>query len=267
MEAIRYWGWPPRLKDGAARAAAERGVATRCDALQWRLPRNFTPMPVTAPAAGLDLPHARLPRHRALEVLCMTDARAKADAARALFEAVVAAEAAWGGASAMRIRHSRPLPAWPCRAGPRAGTGAAPEGGAPPLAAHPGGAGGDDPRAVPHRVQRDQPRARRRLALRRHAAGATTATGCRWPREAPHFTLLASIISPRLGAEYGDFPGHNSLWEMCDKTAGDVLARMALVPRTLEARGLDASPLVRAKLAEAGDDAAARGHPRHHPAR
>ncbi len=44
---------------------------------------------------------------------------------------------------------------------------------------------------------------------------------------------------------------------MCDKTADDVLARMALVPRTLEARGLDASPPVRAKLAEAGDEAAA----------
>ncbi|WP_459572364.1 ferritin-like domain-containing protein [Cupriavidus sp. 8B] len=75
--------------------------------------------------------------------------------------------------------------------------------------------------------------------------------------EALHFSLLAGHLAT-LGARYGDLPAHNSLWEMADKTAGDVLARMALVPRTLEARGLDASPPVRAKLAAAGDhDAAA----------
>ncbi|MDF3838629.1 ferritin-like domain-containing protein [Cupriavidus basilensis] len=74
--------------------------------------------------------------------------------------------------------------------------------------------------------------------------------------EALHFTLLAQHLAT-LGARYGDFPAHNSLWEMADKTAGDVLARMALVPRTLEARGLDASPPVRAKLAAAGDHEAA----------
>ena len=74
--------------------------------------------------------------------------------------------------------------------------------------------------------------------------------------EALHFTLLADHLAT-LGAGYGDFPAHNSLWEMADKTAGDVLARMALVPRTLEARGLDASPPVRAKLAAAGDHEAA----------
>ena len=51
-----------------------------------------------------------------------------------------------------------------------------------------------------------------------------------------------------LGHDYGDFPAHDSLWQMCEKTAGDVVARMALVPRTLEARGLDASPLIQAKL-------------------
>ncbi|WP_083384014.1 ferritin-like domain-containing protein [Cupriavidus sp. USMAHM13] len=74
--------------------------------------------------------------------------------------------------------------------------------------------------------------------------------------EALHFTLLADHLAT-LGHAYGDFPAHNSLWEMADKTAGDVLARMALVPRTLEARGLDASPAVRARLAAAGDHAAA----------
>jgi uncharacterized ferritin-like protein (DUF455 family) len=75
--------------------------------------------------------------------------------------------------------------------------------------------------------------------------------------EAYHFTLLNNhLIS--FGYQYGDFSGHNSLWEMVDKTKGCVLARMALVPRTMEARGLDANPQLRNKLAQAGDlDAAA----------
>jgi uncharacterized ferritin-like protein (DUF455 family) len=75
--------------------------------------------------------------------------------------------------------------------------------------------------------------------------------------EAVHFTLLGAHLRS-LGFEYGDFPAHDSLWEMVDKTRGDVLARMALVPRTLEARGLDAIPPLRAKLAQAGDLAAAQ---------
>jgi uncharacterized ferritin-like protein (DUF455 family) len=75
--------------------------------------------------------------------------------------------------------------------------------------------------------------------------------------EATHFTMLAAHLQV-LGHAYGDFPAHDSLWEMVAKTTGDVLARMALVPRTLEARGLDAIPPLRAKLAQAGDlDAAA----------
>lgn len=74
--------------------------------------------------------------------------------------------------------------------------------------------------------------------------------------EALHFSLLSGHLKT-LGFAYGDFSAHNSLWDMAEKTADDVLARIALVPRTLEARGLDASPAVRAKLAQAGDDAAA----------
>lgn len=74
--------------------------------------------------------------------------------------------------------------------------------------------------------------------------------------EALHFTLLAGHLNT-LGYHYGDFPGHSSLWEMADKTRNDVLARMALVPRTMEARGLDAVPALRDKLAQAGDEAAA----------
>lgn len=74
--------------------------------------------------------------------------------------------------------------------------------------------------------------------------------------EALHFTLLDGHLHS-LGFAYGDFSAHNSLWEMAESTAADPVARMALVPRTLEARGLDATPAVRAKLAQAGDDAAA----------
>ncbi|CAN5176602.1 ferritin-like domain-containing protein [soil metagenome] len=74
--------------------------------------------------------------------------------------------------------------------------------------------------------------------------------------EAYHFSLLAAHLRT-LGFAYGDFSAHNSLWDMAEKTQGDILARIALVPRTLEARGLDASPPVRAKLAQAGDMPAA----------
>ncbi|PRF29566.1 DUF455 domain-containing protein [Burkholderia multivorans] len=74
--------------------------------------------------------------------------------------------------------------------------------------------------------------------------------------EAYHFTLLADRLAA-FGHAYGDFPAHNGLWEMCERTKDDVLARMALVPRTLEARGLDASPPIRARLAQAGDHTSA----------
>ncbi len=74
--------------------------------------------------------------------------------------------------------------------------------------------------------------------------------------EAYHFSLLSEHLST-LGCAYGDYTAHGSLWEMVEKTTGDVMARMALVPRTLEARGLDAIPPLRAKLAQAGDQAAA----------
>ncbi len=74
--------------------------------------------------------------------------------------------------------------------------------------------------------------------------------------EALHFSLLAGHLQDQ-GFAYGDFPAHSSLWEMAAKTQHDILARIALVPRTMEARGLDATPQVRAKLAQAGDMAAA----------
>ena len=65
--------------------------------------------------------------------------------------------------------------------------------------------------------------------------------------EAHHFTLLRNHLRS-MGHDYGDFPAHQGLWTMCEKTRGDIVARMALVPRTLEARGLDATPLIQAKL-------------------
>jgi uncharacterized ferritin-like protein (DUF455 family) len=65
--------------------------------------------------------------------------------------------------------------------------------------------------------------------------------------EAYHFQLMRDHLAT-LGFRYGDFPAHDALWQMTERTAGDVLARMALVPRTLEARGLDASPPMQAKL-------------------
>jgi uncharacterized ferritin-like protein (DUF455 family) len=74
--------------------------------------------------------------------------------------------------------------------------------------------------------------------------------------EALHFSLLRDHLRT-LGRRYGDFPAHNALWHMAERTRDDLLARMALVPRTLEARGLDASPAVKAKLLAAGDAAGA----------
>ncbi|MBU1358484.1 MAG: ferritin-like domain-containing protein [Gammaproteobacteria bacterium] len=65
--------------------------------------------------------------------------------------------------------------------------------------------------------------------------------------EAHHFELLHAHLQT-LGHRYGDFTGHDGLWSMCEKTRDDVVARMGLVPRTLEARGLDATPLIQAKL-------------------
>lgn len=74
--------------------------------------------------------------------------------------------------------------------------------------------------------------------------------------EALHFTLLSEHLAT-LGHAYGDFDAHDGLWAMSERTRRDVLARMALVPRTLEARGLDATPAMREKFVRAGDARAA----------
>ncbi len=75
--------------------------------------------------------------------------------------------------------------------------------------------------------------------------------------EAIHFGLLRAHLQS-LGHDYGDFAAHNSLWEMCIRTQHDVTARMALVPRTMEARGLDATPPMQARLRKVGTPAALR---------
>jgi len=74
--------------------------------------------------------------------------------------------------------------------------------------------------------------------------------------EARHFVMLRDRLRA-FGHGYGDFDAHNGLWEMAEKTAHDGLARMALVPRVLEARGLDVTPAMVAKLRLLGDDTTA----------
>jgi len=74
--------------------------------------------------------------------------------------------------------------------------------------------------------------------------------------ESRHFTMLTQRLA-QLGHAYGDFDAHNGLWEMAVKTAESCLARMALVPRVLEARGLDVTPGMITRLRSVGDDATA----------
>jgi uncharacterized ferritin-like protein (DUF455 family) len=81
-----------------------------------------------------------------------------------------------------------------------------------------------------------------------------------WIRVAEDEALHYQLLSRRLqdtGHAYGDFPAHNGLWEMACKTTDDVLLRMALVPRVLEARGLDVTPTMIERLQQAGDEKSA----------
>jgi uncharacterized ferritin-like protein (DUF455 family) len=91
-------------------------------------------------------------------------------------------------------------------------------------------------------------------------AGMPRAYYLDWARvageEALHFSLLQQHLAT-LGHAYGDFAAHDGLWTMAERTRSDTLARMALVPRTLEARGLDVTPAMRARFARAGDARAA----------
>jgi uncharacterized ferritin-like protein (DUF455 family) len=186
-------------------------------------------------------------RQRALQALCTADPREKAALARSLFE----------GARQLPLAPAAPLPPGPLP-------------GRPTL-----------PRLVhPARVPRRSPAKPEGLAALLHAIahiefnainlaldaawrfeGMPDAFHHDWLRvaaeEAYHFSLLADHLQS-LGHAYGDFDAHDGLWSMCEKTADDVVARMALVPRTLEARGLDATPLIQQKLRQVGTPAALR---------
>lgn len=74
--------------------------------------------------------------------------------------------------------------------------------------------------------------------------------------EARHFMMVLSYLEDNQ-LQYGEHVAHNGLWEMVVKTDHDILHRMALVPRVLEARGLDVSPAMIKKLEQAGDSDAA----------
>jgi uncharacterized ferritin-like protein (DUF455 family) len=74
--------------------------------------------------------------------------------------------------------------------------------------------------------------------------------------EAKHHALLAERLKA-LGAAYGDLPAHDGLWQAASATADDLLARLAVVPLVLEARGLDVTPAMITRLERAGDEASA----------
>jgi uncharacterized ferritin-like protein (DUF455 family) len=73
--------------------------------------------------------------------------------------------------------------------------------------------------------------------------------------EAQHFQLLEQTLRQR-GSYYGAYPAHRGLWDMVCRTRHDSLHRMALVPRVMEARGLDVTPAMIKKFEQVGDAAA-----------
>jgi uncharacterized ferritin-like protein (DUF455 family) len=183
------------------------------------------------------------PRRRALEVLCLPDPAAKATAARELFAqldpATIDPSEHIGAPPDLPGRPERPRLVPPKQVPSR--TPYTPEGRA----------------ALLHAISHIEFNA---INLALDAAfrfeGMPVAFYVDWLRvaseEALHFSLLREHLQS-LGHDYGDFDAHDGLWRMTQRTAGDVTARMALVPRTLEARGLDATPPLQAKFAKAGD--------------
>jgi uncharacterized ferritin-like protein (DUF455 family) len=183
------------------------------------------------------------PRQRALEVLCLRDPVAKAAATRELFATLDPRAID----PAARIEPPPDLPGRPDR--PRllpprqvpSRTPFTPEGRAALL------------HAIAH-IEFNAINLALDAAFR--FAGMPALFYADWLRvaseEALHFTLLHDHLAS-LGHRYGDFDAHDGLWLMTQRTAGDVIARMALVPRTLEARGLDATPPLQDKFGRAGD--------------
>ena len=200
--------------------------------------------PTTPPPVSL--------RPQALRALCMAEPDAKVVATQALFEAMQKGVTSLDPSERIEAEPGLALPGRPVR---------------PELIA---------PTAVPHR----SPFTADGLAALLHAvthiefnainlaldavwrfADMPVAYYADWMRvaheEAIHFGLLRDHLQS-LDHDYGDFPAHDGLWEMCVKTQHDVTARMALVPRTLEARGLDATPPMQARLRKVGTPAALR---------
>ena len=70
--------------------------------------------------------------------------------------------------------------------------------------------------------------------------------------EAKHFRMVRDRLR-QLGADYGDLPAHDGLWQAAHDTRNDLTARLAVVPLILEARGLDVTPALQARMREAGD--------------
>jgi uncharacterized ferritin-like protein (DUF455 family) len=75
---------------------------------------------------------------------------------------------------------------------------------------------------------------------------------CIADEEAQHFALIRAYLLD-LGLDYGDLPAHRGLWTHAEDTADELLARLAIVPRCMEARGLDVTPAMIEKLQALGD--------------
>ena len=71
--------------------------------------------------------------------------------------------------------------------------------------------------------------------------------------EARHFLMLSDRLAD-LNAAYGDLPAHDGLWQAADSTKHDLLARLAIAPLVLEARGLDVTPTMIDRLKSVGDE-------------
>lgn len=82
---------------------------------------------------------------------------------------------------------------------------------------------------------------------------AFTPTGSASPPKRPATSVILRQRLQTLGDDYSNRPAHTGLWDMAERTTDDVLARMALVPRLLEARGLDATPPTQKRLIQSGD--------------
>lgn len=74
--------------------------------------------------------------------------------------------------------------------------------------------------------------------------------------EARHFSMIRERLLA-LGADYGDLPAHDGLWQAAEATRHDALARLAVVPMVLEARGLDVTPSMIERLQGMGDEKSA----------